>query len=432
MRVILALIILLAVGIRGAETFPLKNGDVWVMAGDSITAQHLHSNYFEAFCFARYPGLKFSFRNSGVGGDTIPKVLARFDYDVAAWKPTVVSVELGMNDQGGYSVPQFIENMGKLSERIKAAGARPVFLTSSPINNGDTTKRLGGGNAKLHQYADALKPFAKAQEAPLADQFHAVVDVWGENKPREGLKNLKSSIETALRDEKLPGAEHLKAFLTELAKDPRPLVSMQGDAVHPGAPGQLIMAAALLKELHAEGFVSSASLDAAGKVIEAKGCQVENVKTENGALSFTRLDESIAFPIPDDARDVLPMFPAILELSQYLLKVGGLTAEKYALKINGAEVGIVTAKELADGINLTKFSQGPIAAQGKSVLAAVNMKENAVGTWRGLSRAASAPNAPEDAKEKLTAATKKVEEADIKIRESAKPAKLSFELSPAK
>ena len=25
------------------------------MAGDSITAQHLHSNYFEAFCFARYP-----------------------------------------------------------------------------------------------------------------------------------------------------------------------------------------------------------------------------------------------------------------------------------------------------------------------------------------------------------------------------------------
>ena len=43
-----------------------------MMAGDSITAQHLHSNYFEAFCFARYPNLKFAFRNSGVGGNTIP------------------------------------------------------------------------------------------------------------------------------------------------------------------------------------------------------------------------------------------------------------------------------------------------------------------------------------------------------------------------
>jgi len=46
-----------------ATTFPLRDGDIWVMAGDSITAQHLHSNYFEAFCFARYPNLKFAFRN---------------------------------------------------------------------------------------------------------------------------------------------------------------------------------------------------------------------------------------------------------------------------------------------------------------------------------------------------------------------------------
>ena len=57
------------------SAFPLKNGDVWVMAGDSITAQHLHSNYFEAFCYARYPKLKFAFRNSGVGGHTIPTTL---------------------------------------------------------------------------------------------------------------------------------------------------------------------------------------------------------------------------------------------------------------------------------------------------------------------------------------------------------------------
>ena len=97
---------LLAVGLLAAPcpaadpapAFPLKDGDVWVMAGDSITAQHLHSNYFEAFCHARYPKLTFAFRNSGVGGHTIPTTLARFDYDVAAWKPTVVSVELGMND----------------------------------------------------------------------------------------------------------------------------------------------------------------------------------------------------------------------------------------------------------------------------------------------------------------------------------------------
>jgi hypothetical protein len=108
--------------------FPLKDGDVWVMAGDSITAQHLHSNYFEAFCFARYPNLKFSFRNSGVGGHTIPSTLARFDYDIAGWKPTIVSVELGMNDQGGTPTDKFVANMARwLGEFATSRPGRSSF-----------------------------------------------------------------------------------------------------------------------------------------------------------------------------------------------------------------------------------------------------------------------------------------------------------------
>ena len=426
------LVLLSSIGaLRAADAFPLKEGDVWVMAGDSITAQHLHSNYFEAFCYARYPGLKFSFRNSGVGGDTIPKVLARFEYDVAAWKPTVVSVELGMNDQGGFSVPQFIENMGKLSEKIKGVNARPVMLTSSPINNGDTNEKIGG-NKKLNDFADALKTFAVAGPYPYADQFHLVIDVWGKNKPREQLANLKGMIENAVKDEKLPGADHLKAFLVELAKDPLPLISMQGDPVHPGPPGQLIMATALLKQLNAEGFVSSATLDATGKVVEAKGCTVENAKAVDGSLTFTRLDTSLPFPIPDEARAILKLYPTVLELSQYTLKVTGLTADKYQLKINGTDVAVVAGKDLEAGVNLTEFAAGPIAAQGKAILSAVNAKEGAVGNWRGLSRAASAPDASAEAKAKVAAQTKVVEENDEKIRAAAKPVALNFELSPVK
>src|SRR5579885_818894 len=135
-----------------AAEFPLQDGDVWVMAGDSITAQHQHSNYFEAFCFARYPKLKFAFRNSGVGGHTIPSTLARFDYDVAAWKPTVVSVELGMNDQGGTPPDQFIANMNTMVERIRSVKARPVIFAPSPINNGGTHAQLNG-NQRLYQYS---------------------------------------------------------------------------------------------------------------------------------------------------------------------------------------------------------------------------------------------------------------------------------------
>ena len=146
---------------RSAEpTFPLKDGDIWVMAGDSITAQHLHSNYFEAFCYARYPNIKFAFRNSGVGGHTIPTTMARFDYDIAIWKPTIVSVELGMNDSGGTPTEKYIFNMGECRRHDPQGRPRPVYLTASPVNDGNTMKTLSGRNVRLNEYAIALKKFA--------------------------------------------------------------------------------------------------------------------------------------------------------------------------------------------------------------------------------------------------------------------------------
>src|SRR5690349_6699581 len=103
--------------------FPFKDVDFRVLAGVSITISLLHSNYFEAFCYARYPNLKFAFRNSGVSGHKIPDTLARFEYDIAAWKPTVVSVELGMNDQHAAPTDKFIANMGMMVERIRGIKA---------------------------------------------------------------------------------------------------------------------------------------------------------------------------------------------------------------------------------------------------------------------------------------------------------------------
>jgi lysophospholipase L1-like esterase len=416
-----------------ADEFPLKEGDVWVMAGDSITAQHLHTNYVEAFCYARYPKITFRFRNSGVGGNKVPDLINRFDYDVAAWKPTVVSVELGMNDKGQFTTDQYIENMGKLTGKIQAIKARPVFFAASPVNDGSTMAKLGG-NARLDEYATALKKFAAEQKAPFADQFHALIDVWGKNKPRETLANNLAAVKTLAQDDKLAGVEHLRAFLAEQAKDTNPAVSMKGDAVHPGEPGQLMMAAALLKDLGADGFVSEVAIDAGpGTPYRAKGCTVGNAKIVDFKLSFDRFDDSIPFPIPDEARPVLPLASAVLELSKCTLNASGLPlAERYTLSIDGTAVATLTADELKKGVNLTAYGVGPYAEQGKEVLAAVKAKEDVVGQWRNLSKAASAENSPAKAKEDLENQAKKVEDADAKIREAARPRKHHFEIAPAK
>jgi len=432
---------LLAVPLPAAEpTFPLKDGDIWVMAGDSITAQHLHSNYFEAFCYARYPKLKFAFRNSGVGGHTIPSTLARFDYDVAAWKPTVVSVELGMNDAGNTPTDQFVANMGTMVQRIREIHARPVIFSASPVNDGTTAARNTGRNVRLEEYATALKAFCAKEEIPFADQFHALHDVWGKNKVRESIASLKP----LAADDSLAGVEHLRAFLAAQEKDPAKGVSLQGDPVHPGPPGQLMMAAALLKALGAEPKVSSATIDAAQAVthpkdaVKATGCTVTEVQAEGSTLSFDRLDDCLPFPIPEDARAVLAVDPTVLALSQYTLAVTNLAPGDYVLKIDGVECGHFNRDALSAGINLTALPAGgpkalnPIAAQGRAILAAVAAKEGLVGQWRGMSQRAHAKNADPKLNENLTAELPKVEAADAKIRAAATPKKHHFEVVAAK
>jgi hypothetical protein len=177
------------------------------------------------------------------------------------------------------------------------------------------------------------------------------------------------------------------------------------------------------------------TVDAAGNVSSNKGCSVSDVKSANGKLSFTRLDDCLPFPIPENARDVLSFAPDILRLSQYMLKVTGLKDGAYTLRIDGVAVAQLSAKQLAAGVNLTHLPtdtrvSNAIVAQSKAILDAVSAKEAVVGTWRSLSQKAHAPGAAAGLKDELAELTKKVEEQDEKIRAAAKPKKLNFEIVP--
>src|SRR6187431_1788612 len=84
-----------------AADFFMKDGDVVVMIGDSITEQHLYSNYVEMWTVTRFPNWKLTFRNVGIGGDRSVGGNSRFQRDVLVHKPTAMTVDFGMND-GGY------------------------------------------------------------------------------------------------------------------------------------------------------------------------------------------------------------------------------------------------------------------------------------------------------------------------------------------
>ena len=86
-------------------------------------------------------GRKFHMIDSGVSGNNTREALARFDRDVAFFKPALVIVTLGGNDcsrNPKKHVPEaeYRANLEKIAARIKEIGAIPVFQTYYKMNLG--------------------------------------------------------------------------------------------------------------------------------------------------------------------------------------------------------------------------------------------------------------------------------------------------------
>ncbi|MES2568736.1 MAG: SGNH/GDSL hydrolase family protein, partial [Verrucomicrobiota bacterium] len=221
----------------------LKENDLWVMAGDSITAQRLHTNYIEAYYQTRYPKLNLRFRNSGIGGNRTSHLLQRFDYDVAAWKPAIVSVELGMNDVNNGDDPSaYIKGIGEIVARIRAIPAQPILLSSSPVDDGSLSGAWKSERCRrIDLYTEALKKFAAGENILFVDQFHPLLELWGNNR--------RKGTEAATKSEP-PPEQAGQGRSQRLAPA---LIPLGGNPVHPGVIGQYTMAAVILAGLGAEG-----------------------------------------------------------------------------------------------------------------------------------------------------------------------------------
>jgi lysophospholipase L1-like esterase len=329
-----------------ADDFFFRDGDRVVIIGDSITEQHLYSNYVEMWTVSRFPKWNLTFRNVGIGGDRSTGGNSRFKRDVLVHQPTAMTVDFGMND-GNYRAfdePGFKTYMGGLqgmADQAKAANIRVAWITPSPVEKSEDGRAIEGYNQTLEKYSDGVKQIAEGNGGLFVDQFHPFVAA------------------------------------IDKARDANPKNRIGGgDAVHPGPPGQAVMAWAILKGLNFPKLVSQVEIDAAQpKVVASEKCQVSELAAKDGGLSFQRADEALPF-FPAEAESINQWAPVRDELNQYGLKVIGLKAGKYEIRLNGAKIADYTAEELAAGVNLTKpaLASGPVAEQVNAVWAAVRAK----------------------------------------------------------
>ena len=332
----------------GAASFGLNDGDRVVFYGDSITDQRLYTTFAETYVVTRFPKLNISFVHSGWGGDRVGgggggSIEVRLPRDVYAYKPTVMTIMLGMND-GSYRAfdEKIFDTYAKGYQHIIDAvkkelpGIRITAIQPSPFDDVTQPPRFEGGyNAVLLRYSDFIKELAGREKLNVADLNRPVV----------------------------AALEKARATDAELAKKIIP------DRVHPGPGGHLLMAGELLKSWNAPALVSAVEIDAsARKVSGATLAKVSDLKFGD-AVSWTQLDE--ALPMPLDLNDPVVALAVkssdfIQALNQQTLKVKGLLAANYTLRIDESEAGMFSKEQLAEGINLAILPT-PMARQAGEV-----------------------------------------------------------------
>ena len=385
-----------------APRIDLKDGDTMVFLGDSITHQCLYTQYVEDYFYTRYPERRIHFHNAGVGGDRAQNALDRFDEDVAAYKPKVVTILLGMNDGAYKGFDQAVfdtyqTGMTTILDRLKELNA--VTIPMTPTMHDARAARMNG----------------KALE-PRDTYYNGVLGLYGawlrEMAQQRGL-----------------GFVDMYGPLNQTTLEQRrtdPNWTMIKDAVHPGPAGQFVMATALIGDIAPKSQVSAVTIfQKDGKWLSSTSNAKVSDLSGGDKIAFTLKANALPWVVPAEAEEGNKLMHAGHKMSNEKLTVRNLAPGSYELTIDGAPIGKWTDGQLAFGVELEENKLTPQYQQAAKV-AELNKQRNSEayvkvrGEFAGLKGARNKMNkavgTPEEATAKATFETYHTEmQARVKV-----------------
>ncbi|MDU1890379.1 MAG: SGNH/GDSL hydrolase family protein [Dysgonomonas sp.] len=361
-NIFLSFILLFSLGstLSAQKITPFKDGERAVFLGNSITdGGHYHS-YIWLYYMTRFPEMRLTVLNAGIGGDRAIDMLRRLDGDVFSKRPTMLITTFGMNDTGYFEyngdepekfadekVKESYDAYKQIEERYKKLeNTKIVLMGSSPY---DETAVIEGNT-----------PFRNKNKAMLR-----IVDFQRESAKNNGWQFF---------DLNQP-----MTALNEQFQQKDPTFALCGnDRIHPDNDGHMVMAYLFLK---AQGFagkgVADINIDAAkASVVSSSNCEITELRKTSTGISFDYLANSLPYPmdtIPrgwgckksqSQASDIIPFMD---EMNKEVLTVNGLKG-KYRLLIDGEEIGVWSAGDFAKGINLAALSNTPQYQQALQVM----------------------------------------------------------------
>jgi len=383
---------------RADSPFALRDGDRVVFYGDEVTAVQFYDNplepriyttFIEAYAITRFPKLHFEFANSGWNGDRVSggaggPIDVRLERDVIAYKPTVLTVMLGMNDAWMTTFDPKRFDAFTISYEHRAHPELGVF--DSKRFEAFTT----GYQHLIETVKSAVQSIRVTLLKPIAYEDPQVAAI------SAGQSNVM--LQYGRRLDEIGERDHLTvvdpnpalAAVIKQAADAEPNIARQMmiDDAHPGAAGHLVIAEAVLKAWHAPAVVSAVEIDGRmGRIVRVENTRVGKITKAAGALSWTQTDNALPF-LPNIADPAVALAVRTSDiaaaLDQQMLKLTGLSAAKYELRIDGEMVDWFAAEQLAGGINLAILNT-PMRRQATRVFDLVRERDNVhFGRWRWL------------------------------------------------
>lgn len=347
-----------------AQTAPFQDGETVVFLGDSITHGRQYHSFIYDYYLTRYPDRKIHFVNAGISGDSAGGAMRRVEDDVISKSPTTVVVMLGMNDVGrsnyvadpteklleaqAGSLERYEANMDALLDRIsKETEAKFILLTPTPFDQTAEIERENqpGCNDGLAKCAELVRKLATKYDAQ-------VIDLHG------------------------PMTE----FNLEQQKEDPTYTIVGFDRVHPGIPGNVMMAWLFLKGQDAPATVSHIEFDAeANKFPGTKNASVSNLKITEDSRTFSVEEDALPWPIHAEGSELLTKLPIIEDLNQQIIQIKNLKSGSYTLTIDGETAATHSTDEWAEGINLATIPTTPQSIQASEV-AKINEKRRSAET----------------------------------------------------
>jgi acyl-CoA thioesterase-1 len=176
---------------------PLLQGVARIVTlGDSITQAGAEPGGYvwlmDRYLKAIYPSTPIEIVNAGISGHKSTDMQARFERDVLAAKPQLVTISVGVNDvwhafrdfqtqqdhpdgdlPNGVPLPVYTEKLEAMIAAATTAGIKVVLVTPTPIHENPSTAE----NQRLRSYLAAMSELARKHGWVVVDVNGVMTDV---------------------------------------------------------------------------------------------------------------------------------------------------------------------------------------------------------------------------------------------------------------